>query len=479
MIVPFLFNLDEYSKEKPTHMVCANKSLDFCLKNKAPFIAQERFVKKPSYYIERKHSAFTEKNKKDFQYKILSDKEFDSIDIEVITKNDEKKIVSKYKNIREACNQLLVEENNDFESIIESKILNIEKKYKEKIEAIIAWFSYPSLLKVAKRHNIKVINYESSTIRPGKYRDYLFYFSFGSKYNNINVWEDFKKFKDNSKSYLMLNKKELISLFINDEHIPFINETDKNPDYEVGVALGLKKDCFVKAFDKYDYNTILKKLEKIVSPQKISVRSHPAMPIDEKKYDYSFDHSFESIEWITKCKSIVCQVSNIGYEAILFDRGIISTNANMVTSFGKESSLEYYDPTYYGIKEVNFLTFAYYVPLELCFDINYIRYRLKEKNIMKVYEYNINYILKKYGINPKKLQKMDLKERFISILNTHNITEEEKQKIIRDAFEVNRYNELDREKDKLIICKEEQLNLIKNSKGWKLLERLRKIKPGN
>ena len=62
----------------------------------------------------------------------------------------------------------------------------------------------------------------------------------------------------------------------------------------------------------------------------------------------------------------------------MFDRGIISTNANMVTSFGKESSLEYYDPTYYGIKEVNFLTFAYYVPLELCFDINYIRYRLNE-----------------------------------------------------------------------------------------------------
>ena len=98
---------------------------------------------------------------------------------------------------------------------------------------------------------------------------------------------------------------------------------------------------------------------------------------------------------------------------------------------------------------------------------------------MNVYEYNINYILKKYGIDLKKLQKMNLKERFISILNTHNISEEEKQKIIRDAFEVNRYNELDREKDKLIICKEEQLNLIKNSKGWKLLERLRKIKPGN
>ena len=74
---------------------------------------------------------------------------------------------------------------------------------------------------------------------------------------------------------------------------------------------------------------------------------------------------------------------------------------------------------------------------------------------------------------------MSLKERFISILNTHNISEEEKQKIIRDAFEVNRYNELDREKDKLIICKEKQLNLITNSKGWKLLERLRKIKPGN
>lgn len=477
MIVPFLFTLYEYAKEKPTHMVNANKSLDFCYNNKIPFIAQEKYLKEQSFYMKNNHSAFSKKNQVNFQYKILNKKQIEEIDIEIITEKEEKKIISKYKNLDEACLKLLIEENDQFESVIESKINNIEKQFGEKIDVIIAWFSYPSLEKVAKNHKIKVINYDSSTIRPGKYRDYLFSFSIGSKYNNKYLWNLFDKIKNNDKLF-MLSKKELIALFIDDEHITFINETDKNPEYEVGYALGLKNDCYVKACDGKSYDEILNKLSKIIPNKKISVRSHPAAQVDEAQYPYSFDHSFESIEWITKCKSIVCQASNIGYETILFDRGLISTNTNIDSSFNRQANLNYYDPIYYGLKELNFLTFAYYTPIELCFDADYIRYRLNEKDITKIYEYNMNYILKKHGLNINKLKKMDLRERFIAILNTHNISDEEKQKIIRDAFEVNRYNELDREKDKLILSKEKTIDEIFNSRSWKILEKLRKLRPG-
>ena len=150
----------------------------------------------------------------------------------------------------------------------------------------------------------------------------------------------------------------------------------------------------------------------------------------------------------------------------------------MITSFGKKCNLEYNDAKYYDNIDLNFLTFIYYAPYDLMFDVDYIRYRLSEKDITKVYEYNMNHILKKYGLNINKLKRMNLKERFIAILNTHNISDEEKQKIIRDAFEVNRYNELDREKDKLILSQEKTINDIFNSKSWKFLEKLRKLKPG-
>lgn len=95
--------------------------------------------------------------------------------------------------------------------------------------------------------------------------------------------------------------------------------------------------------------------------------------MDENKYNYSFDHSFESIEWITKCRNIVCQVLNIGYEAILFGRGLISTKANIITSFGNESNLIFNYAKYYDNIDLNFLTFAYYAPYDLMFDVDYIR----------------------------------------------------------------------------------------------------------
>lgn len=478
MIVPFLFNLDEYSRERPTYLWIANKFYDFCLKNSFPVIVQEKFTKSPKYYCNKGHGAMSSRLQEQFQYNILSDDEFCKVNKFIITKDEENQIINKYKTIDKAAVKLLQEEDLDFERIIEEKLKLIKKNSKEKIEAIITWIWYPSLEKIAKKYNIPVLNYELSTIRPGKYRDFLGYFKIGDKYDNKNVLNDFSEFKYNSKKLLLLNNKELVNLLIDDDHIIFINEMDKNPEYEVGLALGLKKDYFAQAYDGKTYDFILKKIEKFVPTKKISLRSHPAMPFNEDKYEYSFDHSFESIEWITKCKSIVCSVSNIGYEAILFNRGVISTNDCMITSFGKASTLDYYDPKYYGLLELNFLTFAYYAPYELMFDLDYIRFRLKEKDIYKIYNYNQKYILEKYNLNITKIKNMNQKDRFISILNTHDIDNEEKQTILRYVFEANLEEEKKRKMESDLKEIHEAFTAIINSKGWQLLEKLRKIKPG-
>lgn len=478
MIVPFLFTFDEYSKEKPTHQWVANKFLDFCFKNHFPVILQEKYTKLPSEYKEKNHNSTSKKMQNDFGYEVLSNEEFKNIDIKKITKAEEKEILSISKSIDDVYKKILSEENKIFSKIIEKKIKEIEDSYQEKIEAIITWIWYPSLELVAKKHNIQVISYEINTFRPGKYRDTLGYFLKGCKYKNNEILNGYYKNKERLRNKLLLSNKEIISLFIDDEHATFINECDKNPEYEVGIAFGLKKEYFALIYDEYDNNKILESIEKYTPRKKISIRSHPANQVDESNYHYSFDHSFESIEWITKCRNIVCQVSNIGYEAILFNRGLISTNDSMITSFGKKCNLEYNDAKYYDNIDLNFLTFIYYAPYDLMFDVDYIRYRLSERDITKVYEYNMNHILKKYGLNINKLKRMNLKERFITILNTHNISDEEKQKIIRDAFEVNRYNELDREKDKLILSKEKTIDEIFNSRSWKILEKLRKLRPG-
>ena len=483
MIVPFLFTLDEYAKDKPTHQWVANKFYDFCHKYHFPCIMQEKFTQNPSYYEKKGHRAMSAKLQEQFHYQVLTDEEFRNLDKKNITEEEERKIVSLYKNHEEAAVKLLCEENCFFEKVIEEKIQVIENQYQEKIEAIFTWIWYPSLEKIAKKHNIEVLNYELSTIRIGRYRETLGYFKFGSKYNNNKEWQDFVNFKYDRNKLLLLNNKEIVALFIDDEHVAFINEMDKNPTYEVGLALGLKKDYFLQAYDGKTYDYMLKKVQHYIPNSKISLRSHPSTPFDETKYHVVFDHSFEAIEWITKCRSIVCAVSNIGYEAILFNRGVISTNANMVTSFGKENSLDYYDPKYYGLLELNYLTFVYYAPYDLMFDLDYIRYRLKEKNVYHICNYHLNYILRKYNLSVSKLKAMSSIERFQAILDTHHITNELKNQIMSYVFDKNmeedRKEMLYQRIEKLEeLNKETNLELTKilNSKGWQFLEKVRKLK---
>ena len=272
---------------------------------------------------------------------------------------------------------------------------------------------------------------------------------------------------------------------------------DTAVEYDVGVALGLDKDYFMQAYETNTYDKILKNVSNYTPSQKILVRSHPAMPVDEKKFNYTFDHSNDAVDWLTRCKNIVCSISNIGYEAILYDRGIISTSDIMMTSFNYVSNENYCDPKHYGMLELNFLTFAYYAPYDLMFDVNYIKFRLKENNIFKIYEYNINYIFKKYNIDLEKFEKMSLEDRFLTILNTHNLSANRKNEVLNYTLnesyqkeKISKYKKIIADKDShinnlentiaelknILEITSNELKLVINSRGWKILEKLRNIK---
>lgn len=476
MIVPFLFSIDERGKDRLTHQWIANKFLYFCFKNKFPIIIEEKFLKDLEKLKKSNHPAFLKRYQDEFEYELLDENQIKKIKKYIISEKEEQEIISNYKNVYNACVNIFSKTDANFEHIIEKKLIKLQNQNEEKIEAIVTWLYYPSLDKVAKKYNIPIIHMELSAIRKPNYRNTLGYFKFGNKYKNKDSFKDYEDFKK-EKNFL-LNKKEIINLFISDQNIKYINEMDRNSEYEIGIPCGMKKDCYVAAFDGTSNNEIMFKLSKLIPINKISVRPHPAMPLDEKKYKYSFDYSYSSMEWLTKCKNVICTVSNVGYEAILFNKGLISTNDNMITSFGYKSKIEYFDPKYYGIEELNFLTFAYFVPYELMFDVKYIRYRLNEKNIYNIYNYNLNYFLKKYNLNVVNLKKMNYEERFKSILNTHNINRELKDLICYYNFEKNITKEDITNKDKTISDLSNELSNILNSKGWQFLEKLRKIKPG-
>ena len=206
LIVPFLFNLYEYSKDKPMLLWIFYKYVNFCLKYNMPIIAQEDFFKDPNIYIKNNHSA-TRTNLMD--YNVPKKEDFDRISKYIIT-NDILNI-KKYSS-SQLHFILLKKRNKKFEKVITDVIDEIENKENKKISAISTWISFPSLEFICKSRNIKLINYELSSIRKGIFNETLGYFSFNNKYSSKQFKNNYSSLKDVNLN--MLSRSELLSLFL-------------------------------------------------------------------------------------------------------------------------------------------------------------------------------------------------------------------------------------------------------------------------
>ncbi len=475
LIVPFIFNLHEYTKEKPMLLWVFYKFVNFCLKYDMPIIAQEDFFKDPKIYIKNNHSA-TKTNFMD--YKVPKKEDFDRISKYIISNNilkTEKKSLDKLHEL------LLKKRNKKFENIIVDAIEKIEKEKNKNISTIITWISFPSLEYVCKRRNIKLINYELSSIRKGVFNETLGYFSFNNKYDSKCFKNNYLLFKN---EYInVLSRKEILSLFLKTPFLHYVNKINDSPKKELGIAFGLKNDPFEMVYCNNTTTEILQKTQDIYNDDEIVIRTHPAYPyVVNRKIE--LDNTGTSIDWVLKCKRVVTTVSNVGYEAMLLGKTSYVLSKNMPFSVGTINDLDNVEEHVVGLKYLNYITFGFYAPFDLMFDIDYIRWRLTMPSPLEIYNYNLNYILRKNNIEdifdkkPRDRQKYILKK--VQKLNNNEI----KQFINYNCYSkekayIDKINELEnilKMQSNHIEKVDKELNSIINSSGWKLLERLRTIK---
>ena len=375
MIVPIIFESEEYITEKPSYLWVFYKFSSFSLKANTPIIATSEDFEKPSYYKSKNHSAVNV-----MDYYGINDETFKNLKYYSFEKD---KVTHKYKNNLECWTTLLKKRDKNLEEEIEKAIIFLEKKY-EKIEAFMVWTWLPSISYIAEKHNIKVINQEGSAIRQPFYNRLLNYFHFQNKYDCSNILTEYQELTKN-KDLLYLTRKELLALLASKENIKYINSLDHKPTYEIGYGLGLKTDCFAAVYSKINQDDILEKLSTLVPKNKICIRSHPKDPIDVEKLGFVEDKSTSAFFWILNCKRIVSDLSNIGFEALLLGRTVISLSDKMPSAFLKTTNLSYLEDEVVSIPKVNFLAFAWFTPEELTQDVDYVKWRLTNPDIKEIY----------------------------------------------------------------------------------------------
>ena len=430
MIVPFLFDIWEYT-EYPKLLAVFYKFLNFSLKYDFPIVAQEKYFLDPKLYKGKNFA--TEKLCSIYHdYKLITKKDIDSAKKIVITKAEEKILLGELKNEKEKVFSILSSRNKKFEKLIEKIIMQLEEQ--DKIKAFMVWNYLPSLDYVAKKHGIKIINLEYTAIRKPYYRDTLCYFKFCNKYESKDVQNDYKKLEKDIKNQILFSRKELLALLLDTEFIDKIKLLYKPAKYELGYALGIPNDYFEEMYSKTNFSEVMEKLKKSYKSNEVSVRQHPGKKYDKLKIPFHIDTSDTTSDWISKCKRIICDISGSGYEAMLYGKSVVHISDALPTSFNSWYNLDYVNDDIIGIDKLSFLTFYCYTPRKLCFDLNYINWRLTNPSLYEIYMRHLEFILSECNLRLSDLKQINKKDRFDYILSHgHKLT---KAKI----KELNNYN---------------------------------------
>lgn len=473
LVVPFLM-CNTINRENYAWIFC--KYADFCIKNSMPIIVEEEYCLDKEL-VKKYNEGF---NPQEFYYTAPSPSEH-VINTELkkvlITKNEREEYLKgmDIDNSNESRGKLCIEENEAFESLINVKIDEIEELY-GKISVILTWIRYPALVQCAEKRGIKVLTQELSIVRGnGYYKEVLGYFNFVERYTSKYVCEQYEAFKNVLKSEIVLNRKEILALVLQTEHLDVLNRLDESI-YEIGVDADPDRDIFFLMAD-VSKEDMFEGIKKLVDEGNILARYHPATRPDVSELGFDVDASENSLEWILKCRRIVTAISNVGFEAMLLGRTAYILSENVPYYIGNVHCLSNIEDGAASNEVLNYFLFGYFVPWDLMFDCEYINWRLSSPDIVEIYRYHLSYLLNKIGLDYKSVVKMTPIERYKRILScVHHLSEERLYHYIKRSKSLP-YTQMKQCYEEKIKTLEKQymteIQLMQNSKSWKLTKPLR------
>lgn len=386
MIVPFVMSLLTIN-ERP-YLWFFYKMMDMSKRFNGPMIAQEKYFVKPSEMAQKipnfnkRYEDICRRNECDFP----TDDDYEKIGKYVIPEAMEKALVTQRKSYNNAMAYVQAESWKELEDLLDKYFTDIEKKYNEKIDAVITLCYYPALQNAAEKHNIKVINFELGLFRHPCYLKTAYY-SYTDLYNNDSEQEErFRNFTEDFKAsdFPLLSRKEILAVFLTDQYLYYLSQTERRPDYEIGVALGYATWIINLRYTFYNDEELMFRIKQKYESGSFLVRKHPGDPAKAQypAYIEAEDKSPNTIEFILKCKGIASLCSNVSMEAAFWGRrsyAMLGAPASYMQMHDLDDDSESFSDAY-----LNYFAFCYLIPYNLLTDTEYLTWRLSgpsEKDI--------------------------------------------------------------------------------------------------
>ena len=475
MIVPLIFDVLTYKEKSPVYSWIFYCFIDFIKNGNGFVIANENYYS----FVDQKRKEYFAANCRDMEYTFPKNSDIQTSKKYYISNVEMDSLVKKYDSPYKMIEYMCLQRDLDFESLLSSKLDEIESDTHQKVDVILLWVGLKSVYEVAQKRNIKVVVLELSTIRKPNYNTILGYFTFQDKYDKRGCKDDYYEFVKayDKNPFPLLSRKELLSFFVETGELYCLEAISSPVPYELGISPGLQQDYFFANFTNEALPETLKKVEKLFDDDRVSVRFHPQYHWNLPNKKWAIDQSKSSFEWILKCRRIVTSVSNVGFEAMLLGKTAYILSDYMPYSFMAPNHLDYIEDETVSIKFLNYMLFSYFVPWKLMFDMEYVQWRLSNPSPVERFHRHFDYLCRQ--------KKLKGNVTFEKILRTvHHLSDEQ----IEYFKNLNPYQRNCEKEERLkhqdleLQQKEEQLNFykkelynIQNSTSWKVTAPLRDI----
>lgn len=249
-------------------------------------------------------------------------------------------------------------------SELENELFSLlTKEIIQRVDAFVSICNCPSLEKVARALNKEVIHLEIGPLRAPMYRN--------------TAYLDFTGVNGNTEArarYESCQTEIDITCSMNDLHRYFleaISLPSSSENQVAGIVLQVEDDSNIIAYS-HDFTNIslISYVRQQHALENILVRAHPGSLFRLRDDIFSIDASANSLEFIQKCHYIYTINSSVGLEALLCEKKTNILGDCSYAFVAEEAS---------GPNRVNamaFYLFAYLVPFELIFNLEYLRFRL-------------------------------------------------------------------------------------------------------
>ncbi len=396
------------------------KFLMHCYDNNWPIITTEEFenyrVKIPNSNVYE--DCFCNKH----QYRLLSEEEESKVKKYFIPDSIFQELRKKTKSKFEMKVFLLQNRYRPLEKEMKKIIKEIKRNSAEDIEGIINWNEhFASIRYIGEKEKIPVLINEFSVRFPEFYT--LSYICKKELYCENEIAKLYQLFikAENEIQFNLYTKKELRYLLLEKNYlIQYISKENKKPKYEIGIAGSHPIISTYYAKSSYMDLELIEDIKKLYSEKDILLRTHPGdEPYCAKYRMKNSDTSLSSIEFILECKRVVAIASNLLLEAMLLEKQVYAVGGISQFSTFLEGDLSEKKCGVVDDKILNFIFFGYLVAYDRLYDKDYLKWRIKEKKISRIFIDNVNYIFKARGI-PKNIIYVK-KNRNIEILKYRNV----------------------------------------------------------